>query len=55
MILEVQIQISAQARQSFDFQKTPGGLNSNIFCENGHEASFYIKNKRRKTNSIFEF
>ena len=31
------------SRQSFHFQKIPQGLNINIFCENLHEASFYIK------------
>ena len=33
----------AHARQSLHFQKIPRGLNINIFCENRHEASFYIK------------
>ena len=55
MILEVQIQIfgvrtrsaSRRARQSFNFQ------NINIFCENRHEASFYIKEQMQKT--IYEF
>ena len=49
MILEVQIQISgANARQSFQFQKNPGGLNINIFCENPHEASFNIIEQTQK-------
>ena len=29
--------------QSFNFQKIPGGPNINIFDENWHAASFYIK------------
>ena len=33
----------AYTRQSFHFQKILWGLNFNIFCENWHEASFYIK------------
>ena len=51
MILEVQIQIFsalAHAWQSFHFQKIPRGLNINIFCENLHEASFYIKEQTQK-------
>ena len=51
MILEVQFQIFrarprrglAQAHQRFNFQKIQGDLNINIFCENWHETSFYIK------------
>ena len=44
MILEVQIQnFGTLTYQSFHFQKIPGGLNINIFCENWHKASFYIK------------
>ena len=35
------------ARQSFNFQNISGGLKINFFCENQHEASFYIK----KTNA----
>ena len=52
MILEVQIQnfgvhAPANARLStcasqFSFSKNLGGLNINIFCENWHQASFYI-------------
>ena len=42
------------ARQSFHFQKIPGGLNINIFFfKNQHEASFYM-NKCRNTNLKFE-
>ena len=54
MILEVQIQSfsvrrsPAQASQSFHFQKIPGDLNINMFCENWHEASFYIKGQTQK-------
>ena len=54
MILEVQIQSfsvlssPAQALQSFHFQKIPGDLKINIFCENWHEASFYIKGQSQK-------
>ena len=54
MILEVQIQNFGACRtpahelQSFHFQKIPGGVNINIFCENGHEASFYIKEQTQK-------
>ena len=49
MIFEAQIQIfGAPARQSFYFQKIPGGLNINIFCENRHEASIYIKEQTQK-------
>ena len=56
MILEVQIQIfgARAAKLSFSL-KIPGGLNFNIFCENRHEALLHKKNKRRKTNSKFEF
>ena len=36
------------ARQSFHFQKTPGGLNINIFCENWYEASLYNKEQSQK-------
>ena len=61
LILEVQIEIfssrraTAHAQQSFHFEKIPGGLNINIFCENRHDASFYIKEQTQKTNSKFEF
>ena len=50
MILEVQIQIfgARAARQSFHFQKIPGGQNINIFCENRPEAFFYIKEQTQK-------
>ena len=48
MILEVQIQILAHAHQSFLFQKIPGDPNINIFCENWHEAFFYIKEQTQK-------
>ena len=51
MILEVQILIfgaPAHVRQSFHFQKIPWGLNINIFCENRHEAFFYIKKQTQK-------
>ena len=56
MILEVQIQnlgeracgASAHARQSFHFQKMPGGLNINIFCENWYKASSYNKEQTQK-------
>ena len=41
MILEVQI-------QSFHFPKIPGGLNIKFFCENRHEASFYIKEQMQE-------
>ena len=43
----------AHARQSFHFQKIPGGPNINIFDENWNGASFY-KNKRRNTNLKFD-
>ena len=59
MILEVQIQIfgawAGAPWQSFHFQKIPGGLNFNIFCENRHEASFYIKELTQEKKSKFEF
>ena len=56
MILEGQIQIFGALAAKFTFSKIPGGLNINMFfCENWHEASFYIKEQRRKTNSKFEF
>ena len=53
MILEVKFQnfgegAPAHMRQSFHFQKIPGGPNINIFCENWHEASFYIKEQTQK-------
>ena len=38
----------AHARQSFNFQNNPGGLNINIFGENRHDASFYIKEQTQK-------
>ena len=47
MILEVQIR-SFGARQSFHFQKIPGGLNINIFFENWYKASFYNKVQKQK-------
>ena len=47
IILEVQLQNFA-ARQSFHFQKIPGGPNIYNFCENWHEASFYIKEQMQK-------
>ena len=40
------------SRQSFHFQKIPQGLNINIFCENLHEASFYIK---KQVHIFFSF
>ena len=43
MILKSKSKFSAHAHQSFHFQKIPGGPNMNIFDENWHEASFYIK------------
>ena len=58
MILEVQIQkfwrvhALAHASQSFHFQKIPGGQNINIFCENWHETSFYIKEQTQKKCEI---
>ena len=49
MILEVQFQnFGAHAHQSYYFQKIPGGPNINIFCENWHGASFYIKEHMQK-------
>ena len=42
IILEVQIQNFGMCVKVFMLKK-PGGLNINIFCENWHEASFYIK------------
>ena len=42
-------------RQSFHFQKIPGGLNINIFCENWHEASFYIKEQTHQKNRNLRF
>ena len=49
MILEVQFQnFGAHAHQSYYFQKIPGGPNINIFCENWHGASFYIKEQTQK-------
>ena len=38
----------AQACQSLHFQKITGGPNIIIFCENWHEASFYIKEQLQK-------
>ena len=61
MILEVQIQnfgarrAQVHAGQSFHFQKIPGAQILIFFCENWHEASFYIKEQRQRTNSKFEF
>ena len=55
MILEVQIQISVHARQSFHFEKFPARLNINIFCENRHEPSFYIKEQTQFFVWKFEF
>ena len=44
MILEVQFQnFGAHARQSFHFQKIPGGKILIVFDEHWHEASVYIK------------
>ena len=47
MILEVQIQNfgteAGACALKFSVKKIPGGLNNNIFCENWHEALFYIK------------
>ena len=34
--------------QSFYLQKTPWGLNINNFCENWHDASFYIKEQTQE-------
>ena len=52
IVLEVQIQIFgarvAQTRQSFHFLKIQGSLNINIFDENRHEASLYIKERTQK-------
>ena len=42
----------AHASQSFHFQKIPGGQNINIFCENWHETSFYIKEQTQKKCEI---
>ena len=56
MILEGQIQIFGALAAKFTFSKIPGGLNINMFfCENWHEASFYIKEQRRKTKSKLSF
>ena len=46
----------AHAHQSFHFQKIPGGLNFNIFGENCHAASFYIKEQvqAKKLNLSFK-
>ena len=35
-------------RQSFHFQKIPGGLNINILCENLYKSSFYKKEQTQK-------
>ena len=48
MILEVQFQNLAHARQSFHFQKIPGALKLIFFCENWQGASFYIKEQAQK-------
>ena len=48
IILEVQLQNSAQGRQSYHFQKIPRGPNINLFFENWHEAFFYIKEQKQK-------
>ena len=54
MIIEVQIQnfgarrAQVHAGQSFHFQKIPGAQILIFFCENWHEASFYIKEQRQK-------
>ena len=58
IILEVQIQISANTCLSkFSFSKNSRGLNISFFCENWHEASFYIKKTPQKygTNLKFDF
>ena len=53
MILEVQIQnFGAPARQSFHFQKIPGGLNINIFLKTMNTqmlfCSVFLKTHKKK-------
>ena len=48
MILQVQIQIFGKPGKVFIFKKFQRGLNINIFCENRHEAFFYIKEQTQK-------
>ena len=63
MILDVQIKFfwcrckrraAPHAHQSLHFQKIPGGLDINIFGENWHEASFYIKEQDKQKNWSFK-
>ena len=54
IILEVQIQNFGMCVKVFMLKK-PGGLNINIFCENWHEASFYIKEQAQIFLLKFEF
>ena len=48
IILEVQIKIFGTHAAKFSFSKIPVDLNINIFCENGHEAFFNIKEQMQK-------
>ena len=48
IILEVQIKIFCTHAAKFSFSKIPVDLNINIFCENGHEAFFNIKEQMQK-------
>ena len=59
MILEVQVQnfdVCTRWRtpvKVFIFKKIPGGQNINIFCENWHETSFYIKEQTQKNVKFY--
>ena len=59
MILEVQIQILGARRPTrgkvFIFKKFQGVKILIIFCENWHEASFYIKEQTQKNKFEIEF
>ena len=48
MILEVQIQIFGTSIKVFIFKKFQGAQILIFFCENWHEASFYIKKQTQK-------
>ena len=63
MILEVKIKnFRTRARgapehgpQSFHFQKIQGAQILIFFCENWHDASFYIKEQTQKNKFEIEF